>query len=79
MIRLASVACLATSLFALPAGAQAPLTCADVRELVIPSLDDLRAETIPWRTTFAAGALEADQTDKPILLWAMNGHPLGCT
>jgi hypothetical protein len=22
---------------------------------------------------------EAQEKDRPILLWAMNGHPLGCT
>ena len=34
---------------------------------------------IPWRRTLWEAALEAQKRDMPILLWAMNGHPLGCT
>jgi len=34
---------------------------------------------IPWRESFYIAINEARQTDRPILLWAMNGHPLGCT
>jgi hypothetical protein len=36
-------------------------------------------EGIPWRSTFYEAVVEAQEKDKPILLWAMNGHPLGCT
>jgi hypothetical protein len=36
-------------------------------------------DLIPWRTTLAEGARDAAREGKPILLWAMNGHPLGCT
>ncbi|MCA8972528.1 MAG: hypothetical protein KDC95_22255 [Planctomycetes bacterium] len=39
-----------------------------------------RAEQdIDWRATFGAAVREASQRKKPVLLWAMNGHPLGCT
>ncbi len=62
-----------------PCGAQESTSCAEAREFVVPDLDELAAETIPWRTTFRQGALEADALDRPVLLWAMNGHPLGCT
>ena len=34
---------------------------------------------IPWRESFYIAINEARETDRPILLWAMNGHPLGCT
>ncbi len=34
---------------------------------------------IAWRDTFAQGVEEAYRVRKPVLLWAMNGHPLGCT
>ncbi len=37
------------------------------------------SEEIQWRSTLAAGVREASAAHKPILLWAMNGHPLGCT
>jgi hypothetical protein len=34
---------------------------------------------IPWRESFYIAINEARETDRPILLWTMNGHPLGCT
>ncbi len=34
---------------------------------------------IPWRASFWAGVMDAQKQRKPVLLWAMNGHPLGCT
>ena len=49
-----------------------------VKALVNPANDDLKFEEVPWRPTLWSGVLEAQQADKPILLWAMNGHPLGC-
>lgn len=36
-------------------------------------------ETIPWLPTFWEGVIAAQKEDKPILLFAMNGHPLACT
>ena len=48
-------------------------------DLVVPKKSELVAETIPWLPTFKDGALRAADRDRPILLWAMNGHPLGCT
>lgn len=36
-------------------------------------------EGIAWRADFYSAVVEAQEKDKPILLWAMNGHPLGCT
>ena len=52
---------------------------AQCRDLVLPSADELEWRAIPWRDTLAAAVLEANEVDKPVLLWAMNGHPLGCT
>jgi hypothetical protein len=36
-------------------------------------------ETIPWRSDLLAARDEAIRTGRPLFLWAMNGHPLGCT
>jgi hypothetical protein len=36
-------------------------------------------ETVHWLPTFWDGVMTAQKEDKPILLWAMNGHPLACT
>jgi hypothetical protein len=35
--------------------------------------------TVHWLPTFWDGVMTAQNEDKPILLWAMNGHPLACT
>jgi hypothetical protein len=35
--------------------------------------------TVNWLPTLWDGVIAAQTQDKPILLWAMNGHPLGCT
>ncbi len=36
-------------------------------------------EEIGWRPTLAQAMSDAHEAKRPILLWAMNGHPLGCT
>ncbi|MBI5850349.1 MAG: hypothetical protein HZB39_04825 [Planctomycetes bacterium] len=36
-------------------------------------------ETIPWRVDLLAAVREAEATGRPLFLWTMNGHPLGCT
>jgi hypothetical protein len=45
--------------------------------------DRLRPEsclaTVDWLPTLWDGVIAGQKEDKPILLWAMNGHPLGCT
>lgn len=35
--------------------------------------------TIPWKVSLLDAQNEAAQTKKPIFIWAMDGHPLGCT
>lgn len=46
---------------------------------IAPTEAELDWETIPWLATFHEGIVKADAEDKPLLLWVMNGHPLGCT
>lgn len=53
--------------------------CTTVRAAVLPSEDDERWRSIPWHDTLGTAVLEADEQQRPVLLWAMNGHPLGCT
>lgn len=38
-----------------------------------------RWREIPWIASFAGGLREAGEQQRPLLFWAMNGHPLGCT
>ena len=49
------------------------------RDYIAPKPEECTFETIGWRGTFHSAVAEATQKRKPILLWAMNGHPLACT
>lgn len=48
-------------------------------------LEDLRPakdalwRTIPWKTSLLDAQRQAAAESKPIFIWAMDGHPLGCT
>lgn len=50
-----------------------------LRVAILPSKDEERWREIPWRTTTWEAVVEAAAAEKPVLLWAMNGHPLACT
>ena len=52
---------------------------ANIREQVSPKQSELAWAQIPWRPSFHAGVADAQVQGKPVLLWVMNGHPLGCT
>ena len=54
-------------------------TYAKLRDHVLPKQRELGYRAIPWRASFWEAVVEAQEKDKPILLWAMNGHPLACT
>jgi len=49
------------------------------RDYIQPTEQELAWSSIPWRSSFQEGLIEAAAKQKPMLLWAMNGHPLGCT
>ena len=49
------------------------------RDYIRPKPEENRWMDIRWRTTFGDAVAEARQKGLPILLWAMNGHPLACT
>ncbi|MEL6427687.1 MAG: hypothetical protein AAFU73_09160 [Planctomycetota bacterium] len=48
-------------------------------ESLQPTRKEAAFESIPWRSTFAEGLEDATAAGRPLLLWVMNGHPLGCT
>lgn len=48
-------------------------------EFIRPSKAELAWERIGWRSRFWPAVEEARELGRPILLWTMNGHPLGCT
>jgi hypothetical protein len=49
-----------------------------VRERVLPGARE-RWEEIGWETDLLAARERAVRERRPLFLWAMNGHPLGCT
>jgi hypothetical protein len=60
---------------------QDPLSNADFLELhakLVPRADE-KWQTIPWRIDLLKARDEAAAAKKPVFLWSMNGHPLGCT
>jgi hypothetical protein len=44
-----------------------------------PSATERAFEGIGWRNAFWPAIEEARALGRPVLLWTMNGHPLGCT
>ena len=47
--------------------------------LIEPTAEELSFERIGWAPSFHEGMKRASRERKPLLLWVMNGHPLGCT
>lgn len=43
-----------------------------------PSKDDLW-RTIPWKVSLSEAQAEAAREKKPVFMWSMDGHPMGCT
>lgn len=49
------------------------------RAHVRPTPDEAAAESIDWLPDMVSGLRRAEAEQRPLLLWLMNGHPLGCT
>jgi hypothetical protein len=49
------------------------------RSYINASDTELEWQNLPWKMSFHEGLKEGTKLGKPVLLWAMNGHPLGCT
>lgn len=58
-----------------------PLTAGDLQRLhaaIVPKKAEIW-EKIPWEVDLFEARDRAFASKKPIFLWSMNGHPLGCT
>ncbi|MCU0703257.1 MAG: hypothetical protein MUF18_04620 [Fimbriiglobus sp.] len=51
---------------------------AKVRKAVMPADGEDDFAKIPWLTSIWDARIKAAKEGKPILLWEMDGHPLGC-
>ena len=58
-----------------------PLTEATARRLhaALCPTTKARWERIPWTVDLLAARARANREGKPLFMWSMNGHPLGCT
>lgn len=52
---------------------------ATLHALMQPTTEELKWQQIPWQTNLWDARRKAAETGKPIYLWEMDGHPLGCT
>ena len=50
-----------------------------LRDYVLPSKEENRWRDVDWKPSYWDAVVEAQKAEKPILLWVMNGHPLGHT
>jgi hypothetical protein len=53
-------------------------TFAGLFEACRPKADQERWTEIPWIGELWEGRQKAAREQKPLFIWAMNGHPLGC-
>jgi hypothetical protein len=51
---------------------------ARLHRAIKPRPEERRWTQIPWEVDLWAARRRALDLGKPLLLWAMNGHPLGC-
>ena len=58
---------------------RAAQTTAQVIEVISPATAEQAWLMIPWETDLTAARRKAVAQNKPVFLWEMDGHPLGCT
>ena len=56
-----------------------PQKFAEQHALIKPKPEESAWEQIPWLVSLWEARQRAAVEGKPILLWEMDGHPLGCT
>jgi hypothetical protein len=54
-------------------------TFKELHAAVAPSGPAERWAEIPWQTDLQAARKKAIREGKPLFMWIMDGHPLGCT
>ena len=52
---------------------------AAIKKAILLNPSAAQWETIPWQPELGPAITEARKQDKPILLWMMNGNPVGMT
>ena len=57
----------------------APEQFAPTHALIKPAAGEAKWTQVPWLASLWEARRRAAAEGKPILLWEMDGHPLGCT
>ena len=78
-IVLASLVFLAMNLAAREQEPSASFDLETLHKLIVPSAEEIAWQKIPWMVDLLAARDKASRQGKPIFLWEMDGHPLGCT
>jgi hypothetical protein len=50
-----------------------------LHESAHPTDAELAWRKVPWLPSVWDGIVEGQKSDRPILMWILNGHPLACT
>jgi len=56
-----------------------PAEFKQLHSIIKPKAEEEKWVRIPWRISLWDARHEAAREGKPIILWEMDGHPLGCT
>jgi hypothetical protein len=59
--------------------ADGPMTLEQLHGVILPGEDELAWMEIPWMSDLWEARKKATEEGKPLFLWEMDGHPLGCT
>ncbi len=54
-------------------------TTAEMIKVIAPAKSEQGWLSIPWETDLTTARRKAVAENKPVFLWEMDGHPLGCT
>ncbi len=76
-LRLAGILVVITGLVA--SAESLPVPAEALHRVIIPSSDEVAWQEIPWTIDLLEARRTAAREGKPIFLWQMDGHPLGCT
>jgi hypothetical protein len=82
MKRHLALATLVLAVLAAPLGGAEPISrdqVAKLQALIRPAAGEDKWQQIPWQIDLWKARQQAAAEGKPILLWEMDGHPLGCT
>ena len=63
----------------LPGDELTSATLPGLKAMIGPDEEEQNWLKIPWETDLETALTKARQEGRPVFLWEMDGHPLGCT